>query len=99
MLFFGEGNKEMLDNLNNVHKNNLTHINKKPIFCYDHCTKCLSEVKYSTNDVMLKNQKDVLNELAAHGHKKKIKMAKLRRNRNLAEARLELIDHIKKYHN
>lgn len=48
---------------------------------------------------MLQKQTNILNELASHGHKKKIKMEKLKRYRNLAEARLELINHLKKYHN
>ena len=46
--------------------------------------------------MLIKKQQDILNELASHGHKTTKKMPKRKRNRNLAETRLELIDHLKK---
>ncbi len=83
-------------------KINMTdHYKQKPLFCYFNCQSCMKHVKYTKDEIINKNftnQKEILTELNIHGHKKYLWIKKIKRSRNMFEARDELIKHLETFH-
>ncbi len=67
-----------------------------PIFCYEACENCIALCKFDINEIDLKGQPLILEELSKHNHLQYRKINK--KVRNLKQAKDELKNHYLKYH-